>query len=561
MAKNKTGDKNKKDAKDSKVPADEAKSEGTEPAAEVAQIPKIYQPKGLYDVLQKTFPADYTDANGDDITFVVPCLSCSAFLSLTASTSRDQVCQACSNPVTESMDLLMQGAEGLSEIFTALPRQCFNCMIEGTCPGKECGRGSVFPRNFAIYCPVCLKEVLREERPKAVDYCEKYLGTKGVWCRDKCDKLVLYCGEKPNPLFQIVYLCIMAGWFYFYITYGWIEGDLVRPIVDRMPLGSFGNMRIMEMGFVVGVLLLIKCYIVNPGVVNKDNHKHLMSLYPLPTEENGMSPLKYCNTCRHLRPPRTHHCRTCNVCVIRFDHHCVWLNTCIGAGNIKYFMGFVGWHAALCGYGVVFCLSLLRRIGYDLAVHDTAAVEWVGKQSVSQFMRLIPNLWAGPLKWVLGTVPGSDPPLEWIVVIFTNIKIAVLAGFCLVFMIMLGSFFIMHVLQAARNKTSYEGWTQAGTIRPKAAEAQPEGEPEPDSGMQHSAYSGAEPEAESEPEPEKDKDDSVAANCRPAPSSKSVAGTVWAFDKGWRENFREIISPPLTPPVLLEGSADHQKEQ
>lgn len=40
--------------------------------------------------------------------------------------------------------------------------------------------------------------------------------------------------------------------------------------------------------------------------------------------------VKYCETCHHYRPPRTHHCSVCNNCVESFDHHCPWVGTCIG---------------------------------------------------------------------------------------------------------------------------------------------------------------------------------------------------------------------------------------
>lgn len=47
--------------------------------------------------------------------------------------------------------------------------------------------------------------------------------------------------------------------------------------------------------------------------------------------------LRYCTTCKHLRPLRASHCGTCNCCVYRFDHHCYWLGTDVGYRNHGHF--------------------------------------------------------------------------------------------------------------------------------------------------------------------------------------------------------------------------------
>ena len=140
----------------------------------------------------------------------------------------------------------------------------------------------------------------------------------------------------------------------------------------------------------------------------------------------GEPPLKWCNTCRFLRPPRTHHCRVCDICVVRFDHHCVWLNTCpskrsqpeyrqflpeqvytenspelwvslgpagIGASNLRWFLAFVSWHAVLCGYGVVFVFCLLRTIARQLSEGDPMVLEWLGQRRFAAYMRFIPKTW------------------------------------------------------------------------------------------------------------------------------------------------------------------------
>ena len=203
----------------------------------------------------------------------------------------------------------------------------------------------------------------------------------------------------------------------------------------------------------------------------------------------GEPPLKWCNTCRFLRPPRTHHCRVCDICVVRFDHHCVWLNTCpskrsqpeyrqflpelvytenspelwvslgpagIGASNLRWFLAFVSWHAVLCGYGVVFVFCLLRTIARQLSEGDPMVLEWLGQRRFAAYMRFIPKTW-GMVGQAIGNVEGTNIP--WAVVWATNVPLMVLLIFCVVMGAVLGSFFALHVCQVFRNQTSYEGWT------------------------------------------------------------------------------------------------------
>lgn len=48
-----------------------------------------------------------------------------------------------------------------------------------------------------------------------------------------------------------------------------------------------------------------------------------------------MNKIKFCHTCKIIRPLGTSHCRICNCCIERYDHHCPWVGNCIGKNNYK----------------------------------------------------------------------------------------------------------------------------------------------------------------------------------------------------------------------------------
>ena len=71
-----------------------------------------------------------------------------------------------------------------------------------------------------------------------------------------------------------------------------------------------------------------------------------------------LSRMKFCHTCKIIRPERAFHCHFCGNCVHRFDHHCKWLGTCIGGRNYKSFFVFL--------FSLVFSLwlSIIQSLWY-----------------------------------------------------------------------------------------------------------------------------------------------------------------------------------------------------
>ena len=67
-----------------------------------------------------------------------------------------------------------------------------------------------------------------------------------------------------------------------------------------------------------------------------------------------------CLDCKHLIPPRAHHCSLCRGCILKRDHHCFFTGSCIGFYNQRYFIGF-SFHVMLgCTYGLYLTLKYVN---------------------------------------------------------------------------------------------------------------------------------------------------------------------------------------------------------
>jgi len=72
--------------------------------------------------------------------------------------------------------------------------------------------------------------------------------------------------------------------------------------------------------------------------------------------------LRYCYTCKIVRPERSKHCSSCDACCQKFDHHCPWTGTCIGLRNYTYFVRFVSSLFTLIAWVLVWTLSKMAGL-------------------------------------------------------------------------------------------------------------------------------------------------------------------------------------------------------
>lgn len=159
-------------------------------------------------------------------------------------------------------------------------------------------------------------------------------GRSRVWCHGLCMTGPDYRGTLLTLVLAIVIFAAECG-----VSFPWLVAN--KPALG-IPL-----IIVMAITFVVTVSAAYLASTTDPGIIPRASSAP-QSIITFPTvRERAVSyrgrlvTLKYCDTCRIWRPPRSSHCATCNNCVRRFDHHCPWLGNDVGLRNYRSYFTFV----------------------------------------------------------------------------------------------------------------------------------------------------------------------------------------------------------------------------
>jgi len=207
--------------------------------------------------------------------------------------------------------------------------------------GKPEGN-SLFDRLYQIVCqqaPRLLKQGLDKVFGKRAG---KFL-----------DWLWVYICYTSNPIVQIFYLLVVVGGYLCFAYFGY-------PHVPNRYAGGWHKYSGFCV-FMACVSVWWKACRTDPGMITDENVDELCQIFEW---DKQIFFEGECPTCQLKKPARSKHCSLCNCCVARFDHHCIWLNNCVGAGNHKWFLGFLFWHLVLCFYGA----GLGSVIAFDLVM-------------------------------------------------------------------------------------------------------------------------------------------------------------------------------------------------
>ena len=180
--------------------------------------------------------------------------------------------------------------------------------------------------------------------------------------------------------------CATKIWFYVtWLTY-------IAPIVPFLTTG----------GFLLSSSLLWYCFLKawrgDPGIIRPTKEQRYRTIIELSERGGGgFEPTAFCSACLVRRPVRSKHCSVCDRCVARFDHHCPWVGNCIGAGNHKYFMGFLWMLLLMCAWmlygGGIYYLDICH-LNVDDGLWNAMEIvgtctPWVGWVMANAFLHIL----------------------------------------------------------------------------------------------------------------------------------------------------------------------------
>ena len=104
--------------------------------------------------------------------------------------------------------------------------------------------------------------------------------------------------------------------------------------------------------FILSIITGILTYLINPGIIFKDNDNNNRNNY-------------HCPLCKFTYPKndkKYEHCSICEVCIPGADHHCGVFEKCIGRKNLICFYLFPAFSIILL---IVFLVSIFHNVIKD----------------------------------------------------------------------------------------------------------------------------------------------------------------------------------------------------